>query len=66
MEIKEINATTGEEIVRQMNAEELAAYEFTQQAIVEERATAATKAAEKAAAFAKLGLTADEVAALLS
>jgi hypothetical protein len=64
--IKEHNATTGEIIEREMNTEELAQRE-TQRAKAEAEAEIeAQKAADKAAVLAKLGLTADEVAALLS
>jgi hypothetical protein len=65
--IKLVNATTGEEIEREMNAEELAEWNAV---IAEKEALAAetaTKAADKAAAQAKLaalGLTSDDLKAL--
>jgi hypothetical protein len=60
------NVTTGEIIEREMTAEELARWE-TQQAEAEARKAAeATKAAEKAALLAKLGITDDEAKLLLS
>lgn len=64
--IKIVNTETGEEIEREMTADEL-----TQQAIdqanVDAKAKAEiTKAAEKAALLAKLGITADEATLLLS
>ena len=71
MKIKEINATTGEVISRDMNAEELAHYEAdlaaqeAQQA--EQAAEAASLAAAKQAAQDKLkalGLTDIEIAAI--
>ena len=65
-QIKIVNAETGEEIVRDMNEAELAQFEIDQAALETKKQTEATKAAEKAAVLAKLGLTADEVAALLS
>jgi hypothetical protein len=65
--IKLVNATTGEEIEREMNAEELAQYQKDQA----EAELAASKQAEaelaKEAATAKLaalGLTADDLKAL--
>ena len=61
-----VNAQTGEEIVRDLNAEEL-----SQQAIDLAEQEAKTGAAEqaataKAALLAKLGITADEAKLLLS
>ncbi len=64
--IKIVDATTGEEIEREMNAEELAQWEANKANAETQKALQAQKAAEKAAVLAKLGLTADEVAALLS
>lgn len=68
----EVNCTTGEVIERPLTAEEIAANEAAAaqaaaDALAAEEAAAA-KAAAKASAegkLAKLGLTADEVAALL-
>lgn len=63
---KIIDLATGEETFRDYTPEEVAAVEAEQakaQALIEAQAT---KAAEKAAVLAKLGLTAEEVAALLS
>lgn len=55
---------TGQSVTRQMTVDELAIYE-TQQAEAKAEAEAAeAKAETKANALAKLGLTADEVAAL--
>ena len=63
------NAITGETITRDFNADELAQYE-TDQAQATKDATAkakadTAKAAARQAVLDKLGLTADEVAALL-
>lgn len=65
--IKIVNATTGEEIEREMNVEELAQYQKDQA----EAEAAATKQAEAEAAkeaatakLAALGLTADDLKAL--
>jgi hypothetical protein len=65
-QIKIVNAETGEEVIRDMNEAELEQFEIDQLAIRTKEAANATKAAEKAAVLAKLGLTAKEVAALLS
>jgi hypothetical protein len=66
----EINCTTGEVIERPLTAEEIAANEVAATQAEADRlaaeAEAATKAEAKAAVLAKLGLTADEVAALFS
>jgi hypothetical protein len=64
--IKLVNATTGEEIEREMNAEELAEWNAV---IAEKEALAAAeaqKAADKAALLSKLGITEDEAKLLLS
>jgi hypothetical protein len=64
--IKLVNATTGEEIEREMNAKELAEWNAV---IAEKEALAAAeaqKAADKAALLSKLGITEDEAKLLLS
>ena len=61
-----VNAQTGEEIVRDSNADELAQQAIdvaAQKAKAEAEAQAAT---DKAALLAKLGITADEAKLLLS
>jgi hypothetical protein len=60
------NVETGEIETREMNAEELAQYEADQAAEATRQEAEATKAAEKAALLAKLGITADEAKLLLS
>ena len=65
MKIKEHNAATGEIVEREMNAAELAQWKLDVETAKNEAELKATKAAEKSAVLAKLGLTADEVAALL-
>lgn len=63
--IKLVNATTGEEIEREMNAKELADWK---KVIAEKEALAAAeavKAADKAALLSKLGITEDEARLLL-
>jgi hypothetical protein len=64
--IKLVNATTGEEIEREMNAKELADWK---KVIAEREALSAAetqKAADKAALLTKLGITDDEAKLLLS
>jgi hypothetical protein len=63
--IKEHNVTTGEEIEREMNAEELARYEANQAAEAERANAQATKATAKQALLDKLGITAEEAQLLL-
>ena len=63
--VKEVNAETGEEIEREMNAEELAQYSIDVAATQAAKAEAAAKAQAKQAILDKLGLTAEEAAALL-
>ena len=60
------DAQTGETIVREMTDAENAQYEADQTAIAELAKLEADKAKAKLDVLAKLGLTADEVAALLS
>jgi hypothetical protein len=65
-QIKIVDAETGEETVRDMNAEELAqlAKDVAEREAIE--AAEAKAAADKAALLAKLGITADEAKLLLS
>lgn len=65
MKIKEHNATTGEIIERDLNAQELAEYEAALTEAQLDKELKAAKDAAKQAVLDKLGLTADEVAALL-
>ena len=68
MKIIEINATTGEKIEREMNAEELAQWEADKAATEAKAAEQASLAAAKQAAQDKLkalGLTDLEIAALV-
>ena len=57
---------TGETIVREMNADELADYEAGLEATAQAEAAKAKAEADKAALLAKLGITADEAKLLLS
>jgi hypothetical protein len=56
----------GKFVDREMNDQEFAQYQADQIAFANEVQAETTKAATKAAVLAKLGLTAEEVAALLS
>lgn len=63
--IKEHNVETGEVIEREMNAQELAQHEANIAEQETKKAEQAAKDAAKQAVIEKLGLSADEVAALL-
>ena len=63
--ITEINAATGEFIEREATSEELAQMVVDKEMAKDVATQAALKAADKAAVLAKLGLTAEEAAALL-
>jgi membrane protein involved in colicin uptake len=64
----EINCTTGEVSERELTAAELAQREADTKAYADQKAAddkaAADKEAKRLAVYAKLGLTADEIAAL--
>jgi hypothetical protein len=67
IEISIVNGETGEQIVREMNAEELAQYAKDQAEAADKAAKKAEAEAAKEAAQAKLaalGLTADDLKAL--
>jgi hypothetical protein len=64
--IKLVNAETGEEIEREMNADELAQYEANQAAEAARQVAEAQKAADKKALLTKLGITEAEAKLLLS
>jgi hypothetical protein len=64
--IKLVNAETGEEVVREMNAEELKQWDKDIAEATAAREAFAAKAAEKAALLEKLGITQDEASLLLS
>ena len=65
LQVKEVNCTTGEEIVRDANAEELAQIKLDAASSKSEQAEADAKATAKAALLEKLGITADEAKLLL-
>ena len=60
------NFATGEQYVRDMTADEIAERKVMQDEIAEQAKAQADKATAKQAVLTKLGLTADEVTALLS
>lgn len=62
----EANATTGEVIEREMTEAEIAQDLANQAEAAQREEEARAKAAEKAALFAKLGITEDEAKLLLS
>lgn len=65
-QVKIVNAETGEEVIRDMNAQELAELEADKAAALAKAAAEAEKAHNKAALLAKLGITEDEAKLLLS
>jgi len=64
--IKIVNAETGEVIEREMNTAELKQYEKDQAENLADQNAKTQAATDKAALLAKLGITADEAALLLS
>jgi hypothetical protein len=66
MKINVYDHETGKVIERQMTADEQTNYELIQAEAKNEAEAEVAKATAKEAVLAKLGLTADEVAALLS
>ena len=64
-QIKIVNCETGEEIVRDANAEELAQMEIDAANAEIKKAEAEAKTAQRQAILDKLGLTADEARLLL-
>lgn len=64
--IKIINVTTGEEIEREMNAEELAQAEIDKENAELLKEADESKAAEKQALLDRLGITKEEAKLLLS
>jgi hypothetical protein len=64
--IKLVNATTGEEIEREMTSDEFAEWEANRAEWVATQKIESEKAAHKAALLTKLGITEDEAKLLLS
>jgi uncharacterized protein YwgA len=65
-QVKIVNAETGEEIIRDMNADELAQHEIDKAAHKAEVDAVTEKETAKADLLAKLGISADEAKLLLS
>jgi hypothetical protein len=63
--IKIVNAETGEEIEREMTADEFKTYQAEQNAYAAKKDAEESKASEKAALLERLGITAEEAALLL-
>jgi hypothetical protein len=66
IQIKEVNCTTGEEIVRDATAEEIAQMELDAAELAARKAEAEAKATAKAALLAQLGITEEQAKLLLS
>ena len=64
-QVKIVNAETGEEIIRDANAEELAQMAKDKAEIDTQNAEAEAKAIAKAAILDRIGLTADELKTIL-
>ena len=64
-QVKIVNAQTGEEIIRDANAEEIAQMELDAANEAERKAEAEAKATAKAALLTRLGITAEEAQLLL-
>jgi len=64
-QVKIVNAETGEEIVRDANAEELAQIELDAANAAARKAEAEAKQAQRQAILDRLGLTADEAKLIL-
>ena len=66
IQVKIVNVETGEEIVRDANADELAQMEIDKANAQARQAEAEAKATAKAALLAQLGITAEQAKLLLS
>ena len=65
-QVKIVNCETGEEIIRDANAEELAQMELDAANVQARQAEAEAKATAKAALLTQLGITAEQAKLLLS
>jgi len=65
-QVKIVNCETGQEIIRDANAEEIAQMQLDADNAVVAKAEAEAKATAKAALLNKLGITAEEARLLLS
>ena len=63
--IKIVNAQTGEELEREMTADEFKEHKAEQAAYAEKKDAEETKASDKAALLDRLGITAEEATLLL-
>jgi inosine/xanthosine triphosphate pyrophosphatase family protein len=64
-QIKEMNCTTNEELIRDANADEIAQMELDSNNTAAKKAEAEAKAAAKAAILDRIGLTVDELKTIL-
>jgi hypothetical protein len=64
-QVKIVNAETGEEVIRDANAEELAQMEIDQASQAQINAAKIQKAADRAALLAQLGITEEQAKLLL-
>jgi hypothetical protein len=64
-QVKEFNCTTGEEIVRDATAKEIAQFELDAANAIAAKAEAEAKETAKAAILDRIGLTADELKTIL-
>ena len=64
--IKIVNSETGEEIEREMNAQEYAQYQADAKELQDKDLATTQRETDKAALLAKLGITAEEAVLLLS
>lgn len=64
-QVKIVNAETGEEVIRDMNAAELAQHELDKAAYKAEMDALSAKAAAKSELLSRLGITAEEANLLL-
>jgi hypothetical protein len=64
-QVKIVNVETGEEVIRDANADELKQFEENAKNSAAQKASEAKAAADKAALLARLGLTEDELKTIL-
>lgn len=64
-QVKIVNVQTGEEVIRDANADEIAQFEESAKNAAKEKASLEKAAADKAALLARLGLTEDELKTIL-
>ena len=64
-QVKDVNVSTGEEVVRNATAEEIEAMEIARAESAQMKAEAVAKEAQKQVVLEKLGLTEEELKAVL-